>query len=174
MTPHPLKTALDFLERANAIVKKHSPQYPPDGLDGGDKASYEEDAWHFFNDHGDQVAVPLRAIMGQDVDVEMLIHEIIGATQIPPGTTSRHYLRQAIGHLHSTGRICEVPDGWVMMPRELTDDVIDAGRKAWKEYVRENPNWQSGLNASKRTRLKYRIRYKAMIAASTPGGGDNG
>jgi hypothetical protein len=115
-----------------------------------------------------------RAIMGQDVDVEMLIHEIIGATQIPPGTTSRHYLRQAIGHLHSTGRICEVPDGWVMMPRELTDDVIDAGRKAWKEYVRENPNWQSGLNASKRTRLKYRIRYKAMIAASTPGGGDNG
>jgi hypothetical protein len=161
MTPHPLKTVEEILSDAKNLAEAVIAIGPLVGIDERAQSLVKNvDA--------------LRAIMGQDVDVEMLIHEIIGATQIPPGTTSRDYLRQAIGHLQSTGRICGVPDGFVMIPRELTDAMIDAGRKAWKEYVRENPKWQSGLNATNWTRLKYRIRYKAMIeaAASTPGGAD--
>jgi hypothetical protein len=123
----------------------------------------------------------IRAIMGQNVDVEMLIHEIIGATQIPPGTTSRHYLRQAIDHLASTGRICGVPDGWVMVRKELFNKAV--------KFVEGNPPLHSSYDFDQCPAYedetekcncgtdKLIPKHKEFLsellkAASTPGGGD--
>jgi hypothetical protein len=95
-------------------------------------------------------------------DVESVAREIFAAFDLDYDLNSAS-VREKV-HKILAGRICGVPDGFVMVPREPTIKIIEAMHD---EYLEQNKD------VSMQVFWEERIYKAIIVATSTPGGGDD-
>ena len=85
------------------------------------------------------------------VDIEQIkreVHEELGYPE--------HPISRVIDHLHSRGYLGGVPGGYVLVPKEPTLTMLQAGQFAWFDIKKDALD-------------RFPETYKAMIAAAPKG-----